>query len=47
VLVSFAKHGGYKSQSFPREACPELIEGRESAPQTFPNALPANWIPVG
>jgi hypothetical protein len=47
VLVSFAKRGGYKSQSFPRKACPELTEGQKSPPQTFGNALSTNWIPIG
>ena len=45
VVVSFARHGGWKSPSFPRKACPELAEGRESTPQIFGNALSTNWIP--
>jgi hypothetical protein len=35
-----------KSQSFPREACPELAEGRESTPRTFGNPLSPDSIPA-
>jgi len=37
--------GGFKPQSFPRKACPELAEGRESTRQTFEDAS-TNWIPA-
>src|SRR5208337_1150529 len=37
VLVSFARHGRCKPQSFPRK--------RESTRQTFGNALSTGWIP--
>jgi hypothetical protein len=46
VLVSFAGHGRSKSQSFPRKACPELAEGRESTPPTFGNGRWTDWIPA-
>jgi hypothetical protein len=39
-------HGRCKPPSFPRKACPELAEGRESTPQTFGNALSKDWIPA-
>ena len=38
VLVSFARHGRSKPQSFPRK--------RESTRQTFRNALSTDWIPA-
>jgi len=37
-LLSFARHGCSKSQSFPRK--------RESTPQTFANPLSTDWIPA-
>jgi hypothetical protein len=37
VVVSFARHGRSRPQSFPRK--------RESTPQTFGNALSTDWIP--
>jgi hypothetical protein len=37
VMVSFARHGRSKPQSFPRQ--------RESTRQTFGNALSTDWIP--
>jgi hypothetical protein len=36
--------GGAKS--FPRNACPELAEGRETIPQTLARALSREWIPA-
>ena len=38
VLVSFARHGRSKPQSFPRK--------RESTRRTFGNALATDWIPA-
>ena len=38
IVVSFARHGRSRPRSFPRK--------RESTPQTFGNALSANWIPA-
>jgi hypothetical protein len=38
AVVSFARHGRSRPQSFPRK--------RESTPQTFGNALSADWIPA-
>jgi hypothetical protein len=46
VLLSFARHGRCKPQSFPRKACPELAEGQESTRQTFGNALSTDGIPA-
>ena len=37
VVVSFARHGRWKPQSFPRK--------RESTRPTFGNALSTDWIP--
>ena len=44
--MSFARHARCKPRSFPRKACPELVEGRESTPQTFRNVLSTDWIPA-
>ena len=38
VLVSFARHGRCKPQSFPRK--------RESTRETFGNPLSKGWIPA-
>jgi len=38
VVVSFARHGRSRPQSFPRK--------RESTSQTFGNALATDWIPA-
>jgi hypothetical protein len=38
VVVSFARHGRSRPQSFPRK--------RKSTPQTFGNALSTDWIPA-
>jgi hypothetical protein len=38
ALMSFARHGRSKSQSFPRK--------RESTPQTLANKLSTDWIPA-
>jgi hypothetical protein len=46
VLVPFVIHGQCRRPSFPRRACPEPAEGRESTPQTFENALSTEWIPA-
>jgi len=44
--VSFARHGRSQVQSFPRKACPELAEGRESTPQAIGNTTTTDWIPA-
>jgi hypothetical protein len=38
VLVSFARHGRFEPQSFPRK--------RESTPRTFGTAQSKDWIPA-
>ena len=44
--MSFARHGRSQVQSFPRKACPELAEGRESTPQAIGNTTTTDWIPA-
>ena len=45
VLVSFGTRPLSKDQSFPRKACPELAEGRESSLSTAHFRKFAEWIP--
>ena len=44
-MASCSRDWPPEPQSFPRKACPELAEGRESALQTFRGAPITYWIP--